>query len=59
MLKILFHFGELSLKGKNRSTFERQMARNIKRVIKPVLKTDGFHREHGRMVISQTLAGKL
>jgi len=50
MPKILFHFGELSLKGKNRSTFERQMARNIKRVIKPVLKPDGFHREHGRML---------
>jgi len=50
MPKILFHFGELSLKGKNRSTFERQMARNIKRVINPVLKSGGFHREHGRMV---------
>ncbi len=50
MLKILFHFGELSLKGKNRSSFERQMARNIKRVIKPILEPGGFHREHGRMV---------
>jgi len=26
------------------------MARNIKRVIKPVLHPDGFHREHGRML---------
>jgi len=49
MPKILFHFGELSLKGKNRSTFERRMAQNIKRVLKPVLKPAGFHREHGRM----------
>ncbi|MFQ5641802.1 MAG: tRNA uracil 4-sulfurtransferase ThiI, partial [bacterium] len=49
MPKILFHFGELSLKGKNRSTFERKMAQNIKRVVQPVLKKGGFHREHGRM----------
>ncbi|MDQ6995954.1 MAG: tRNA uracil 4-sulfurtransferase ThiI [Mariprofundus sp.] len=49
MPKILFHFGELSLKGKNRSTFERRMAQNIKRVLKPVLKPAGFYREHGRM----------
>ncbi len=50
MPKILFHFGELSLKGKNRSSFEQRMARNIKRVIKPILKPGGFHREYGRMV---------
>jgi len=37
------------LKGKNRSTFERKMAQNIKRVIKHVLKPNGFYREHGRM----------
>ncbi|GAV20786.1 thiamine biosynthesis protein ThiI [Mariprofundus micogutta] len=49
MPKLLFHFGELSLKGKNRATFERRMAENIKRVVKPVLKPGGFHREHGRM----------
>ncbi len=49
MPKLLFHFGELSLKGKNRATFERRMAENIKRVVKPVLKRGGFHREHGRM----------
>lgn len=49
MPKLLFHFGELSLKGKNRATFESRMARNIKRVIKPVLKKNGFYREHGRM----------
>ena len=50
MPKILFHFGELSLKGRNRSSFERQMAYNIKRVVKPVLSPNGFHREYGRMV---------
>ncbi len=49
MPKILFHFGELSLKGKNRSRFEQQMARNIKQIIRPVLVPGGFHREHGRM----------
>ena len=49
MPKLLFHFGELSLKGKNRAVFERRMAQNIKRVIHPVLKKGGFHREHGRM----------
>jgi thiamine biosynthesis protein ThiI len=50
MPKILFHFGELSLKGKNRSNFERRMAHNIKRVLKPVLSPNGFHREYGRML---------
>jgi thiamine biosynthesis protein ThiI len=50
MPKILFHFGELSLKGRNRSNFERQMAYNIKRVVKPVLSPNGFLREYGRMV---------
>ncbi|ATX82483.1 thiamine biosynthesis protein ThiI [Mariprofundus ferrinatatus] len=49
MPKLLFHFGELSLKGKNRSIFERRMAQNIKRVIEPVLKRGGFYREYGRM----------
>ncbi|RMH61722.1 MAG: tRNA 4-thiouridine(8) synthase ThiI [Zetaproteobacteria bacterium] len=50
MPKILFHFGELSLKGKNRSEFERRMARNIRQVLRPVLVSGGFHREHGRML---------
>lgn len=49
MPKLLFHLGELSLKGKNRSVFERRMAKNIKRVIQPVIKLGGVHREHGRM----------
>jgi len=50
MAKILFHFGELSLKGKNRHTFENRMARNIKRVLGDQLKKGGFYREHGRML---------
>ncbi len=50
MAKILFHFGELSLKGKNRHLFEKRMARNIRRSLKPVLLPDGLHREYGRMV---------
>ncbi|MDX8403953.1 MAG: tRNA uracil 4-sulfurtransferase ThiI [Mariprofundaceae bacterium] len=35
MQKILIHFAELSLKGKNRRSFEQQMARNLKRLLKP------------------------
>ncbi len=50
MVKILFHFGELSLKGKNRHLFEKRMARNIRRSLKSVLLADGLHREYGRMV---------
>jgi len=50
MAKILFHFGELSLKGKNRHLFEKRMARNIRRSLKAVLQPDGLHREYGRMV---------
>jgi len=50
MAKILFHFGELSLKGKNRGNFERQMATNIRQVLSPVLSPNGFHREYGRML---------
>ena len=50
MPKILFHFGELSLKGRNRATFERQMARNIRQALGPLLAPGGLRREHGRMV---------
>ncbi|MDQ7011140.1 MAG: tRNA uracil 4-sulfurtransferase ThiI [Mariprofundaceae bacterium] len=47
MPKILFHFGELALKGKNRSYFERRMAANIRRL------TGAAHieRQHGRMLM--------
>ncbi|MDQ6971182.1 MAG: tRNA uracil 4-sulfurtransferase ThiI [Mariprofundaceae bacterium] len=56
MAKILFHFGELSLKGKNRHLFEKRMARNIRKALKAVLLPGGLHREHGRMVaeVSET-----
>ncbi len=56
MAKILFHFGEMTLKGKNRRIFERRMARNIRSVLKGVITGEGLHREHGRMVaeVSET-----
>ncbi|OIQ04225.1 MAG: tRNA 4-thiouridine(8) synthase ThiI [Zetaproteobacteria bacterium CG06_land_8_20_14_3_00_59_53] len=61
MVKILFHFGELSLKGKNRRLFEKRMARNIRGALKGVLLPDGLHREYGRMVaeVTQTSPGLL
>lgn len=54
MAKILFHFGEMSLKGKNRKLFEKRMAKNIRGVLKGVLLPDGLHREYGRMVAEVT-----
>ncbi|MDX8402530.1 MAG: tRNA uracil 4-sulfurtransferase ThiI [Mariprofundaceae bacterium] len=45
---ILFHFGELALKGKNRAAFERRMAENLKRALGESL--IHLHREHGRML---------
>jgi len=54
MAKILFHFGEMSLKGKNRRLFEKRMARNIRGALKGVLLPDGLHREYGRMVAEVT-----
>jgi len=50
MAKLLFHFGEMSLKGKNRKLFEKRMARNLRGALKDVLLPDGLHREYGRMV---------
>lgn len=47
MQKILIHFGELSLKGKNRSHFERKMANNLKKLLRPA----GVQRQHGRMLL--------
>jgi len=41
MAKILFHFGEMSLKGKNRKLFEKRMARNIRGALKGVLLPTG------------------
>ena len=50
MAKILFHFGEMTLKGNNRRLFEKRMARNIRGALKGVLLPDGLHREFGRMI---------
>jgi len=47
MQKILIHFGELALKGKNRGAFERQMGRNLKRLLKPEKVT----RQYDRMLL--------
>jgi len=50
MPKILFHFGELALKGGNRSRFEKVMRQNLTQVLRPLLKGEGVRREHGRMI---------
>jgi len=47
MQKILIHFGELGLKGKNRYAFERQLGNNLRRLLKP----QKVHRQHGRMLL--------
>jgi len=47
MQKILIHYGELGLKGKNKSAFERQLGSNLKRLLKPKKVT----RQFGRMLL--------
>jgi len=47
MQKILIHYGELGLKGKNKSAFERQLAANLRRLLKPNKVT----RQYGRMLL--------
>ncbi len=47
MQKILIHFAELSLKGKNKYKFENQMGANLRRLIKP----KKVIRQHGRMLL--------
>jgi thiamine biosynthesis protein ThiI len=47
MQKILTHFGEMSLKGKNKRAFERQMSANLKRLLKP----KKVNRQYGRMLL--------
>ncbi|NEU29908.1 tRNA 4-thiouridine(8) synthase ThiI [bacterium LRH843] len=47
---ILIRFGELSLKGKNRSFFEKQLLRNIKMSLK-VFSNLQFNRTFGRIII--------
>ncbi len=49
MPRILFHFGELALKGRNRSRFERRMADNLRHALGPRL-IGRIERRHGRML---------
>lgn len=44
---ILLHYAELSLKGKNRREFEKQLAANIKQLFRPLK----IIREHERMLV--------
>ncbi len=47
MKHILIHFGELSLKGRNRGKFEKKLGDNIKRLLRPA----SLKREYGRMLL--------
>lgn len=47
MKLILIHYAELSLKGKNRHEFEKQLAKNLKHLFRP----EKIIREHGRMMM--------
>jgi len=47
MQKILIHFAELSLKGKNKRVFEKKMADNLKRLLKPLR----LIRKHDRTIL--------
>ena len=47
MQKILIHFAELSLKGKNRRFFEKKMVDNLKRLFKPLR----IIRQHERTIM--------
>jgi len=47
MKKILIHFAELSLKGKNKRVFEKKMSDNLKRLLKP----QRLIRKHDRTIL--------
>jgi len=47
MKLILIHYAELSLKGKNRREFEKQLQQNLKHLFRPTQ----IIREHGRMMM--------
>ncbi len=47
MQKILIHFAELSLKGKNKRVFEKKMADNLKHLLKP----QRLIRKHDRTIL--------
>jgi tRNA uracil 4-sulfurtransferase len=48
---IIVRYGEISLKGKNRSDFERTLERNIRRALAGLNHTE-LHRSSGRMVVT-------
>jgi len=50
MQKILVHYSEIALKGKNRRAFEQQLIRNIRKQFKP----QAIVRKHGRILLSFT-----
>jgi len=48
---IMLRFGEMMLKGKNRSRFENQMAQQIRRVLKPLAGAVLHTESYGRMYV--------
>jgi len=48
MKKILIHYSEIALKGKNRRAFEQQLIRNIRKQFKP----HSVIRKHGRIILN-------
>ena len=46
MTRILIHYGELTLKGRNRQVFERRLAANLK----ALMGARHIERRHGRML---------
>lgn len=50
MQKYIVHYGELSLKGRNRSFFERRLARNIRTVLKDLGEVI-VQREHSHLLV--------
>ncbi|MDQ6961975.1 MAG: tRNA uracil 4-sulfurtransferase ThiI [Mariprofundaceae bacterium] len=48
MKKILIHYSEIALKGKNRRAFEQQLIRNIRKQFQP----HAVVRKHGRILVS-------
>jgi len=48
---LLARYGELWLKGKNRGDFERRLARNVRRALRPIAENAVVEREHGMLVV--------
>ncbi|MFH1314894.1 MAG: THUMP domain-containing protein, partial [Candidatus Uhrbacteria bacterium] len=48
---ILVHYGEIGLKGKNRTFFEQQLVRNIKVALEGCDQVKGVRRLYGRILI--------